>query len=143
MAAWKSLDKIGGLSKTSVVLTLVAVAMLSTFLLYYWGIASRTLSESEDLHIEEVNINRKTSTLTGVTLKNLGSKPISVIRAEMTKVQTGILLCSSTISPPIVINQREIKIISLSFPLAPEGADYKIVAVTLDNTAASYTFGYP
>jgi hypothetical protein len=129
-----------------VVVCIVIVAFLVTFVSYQ---STRTSYEAapkaEDLLIQDVKINRRTHTLTGVVVENNSTTSLSVAQLNLIKVQGRIVLCKSDIEgTPVEIAPGEVKTIDFSCSkLDPEGADYEVVVITTSGALTSYIFPYP
>ena len=124
------------------VLALVVVVIV-TVSICYWARTQTVIPLAEDLMVENVKINRRTATLIGVNVTNTGATPVSLVKVDMIKVQAKLIVSSKLLSPAMVIAPGCSKEVSLSFPLDPEGADYKIMVVTEAGSAAIHIFGYP
>jgi len=129
--------------KSIVVIALVIVAIVAVPSIYYWMRTRTAVPLAEDLVVEDIRINRRTATLVGVNVTNTGIKPLHIVRVDLIKIQTGMIIASETLSPAVIVTPGSHTEIPLSFALDPEGADYKIMLVTEAGSAASYTFGYP
>ncbi|RLI30291.1 MAG: hypothetical protein DRO46_00785 [Candidatus Hecatellales archaeon] len=129
------------------ILILVVVAVIAASTTYYTLRTSLEIPEAENLVIEGIKVNREASVMTGVVVKNIGDKPVTVEKIVLIRVQTGLVVCSSTINPPAVIQPGETEIVRVSCELdhyyKKEGCDYKVLAVTSEGKAAKYVFGYP
>ncbi|HID18381.1 TPA: hypothetical protein EYP27_02450 [Candidatus Bathyarchaeota archaeon] len=123
----------------TVALIIVAIAISAAYVTIR---VSPQMPEAENLKIEKVRIDTKRSVLIGVNIANLGEEPVKIVRTELEKIQAKKVVSSRIFSPPISIMPAETRFIALSFPLDPEGADYKIIVITSEKTAASYVFGY-
>jgi len=129
-----------------IVVCIVIVAVVVTFVSYYsTRISYEEAPKEEELVIQDVKINRRTNTLTGVVVENNSTTPLSVAQLNLIKVQGRIVLCKSDIErTPVEIAPGEVKTIAFSCPkLDPEGADYEVVVITTRGTLTSYIFPYP
>jgi CO dehydrogenase/acetyl-CoA synthase delta subunit len=121
---------------------LIIVAIVAVSVAYVTIRASLQMPEAEDLKIEKVRIDTKRSVLIGVNVTNLSDQPVKIVHVELEKIQAKKIVNSRIFSPPVSVMPAETRFIALSFPLDPEGADYKIMVITSEKTVASYIFGY-
>ena len=136
-----------GLKKPLTVIVLIVVAVVVAAVAYNLVQASLQIPTSENLKIEGIKVNRKADTMTGIVVKNVGSKPESVVKVTVIRVQSRLAIYSEELPNPIVINPGEAKTVKVSCFLdhyyRKEGCDYKVLIITGEGKAATYVFGYP
>ena len=130
--------------KVAVVLLLVVIGAAASSIAYYWiQTALKAAPKTETLKVEGLRIDKKRSILIGVDAKNIGSTPASIARVILIKVQVGLIVYSTTLSPAVEVEPGGLKTITLSYRLDPEGADYELRLITIEGAYVSHVFGYP
>lgn len=119
------------------------MAILLSFAAYYHAQASMNFPKAESLLVEEVKIHGRLPYLIGVYVRNLNGKPIGLSEVDVIKVQAKKMILSIRHSPPLILEPKELRFLSMTCPLDPEGADYKVLVVTDQGTASTLIFGYP
>ena len=121
---------------------LIIFAILVLAVAYHVSQSSMRLPEAENLKIKDVKIHRRASSLIGVYVANLDGKPAYLSEVDIIKVQAKKMILSVRYTS-LTLKPAEVRFLSLTCPLDPEGADYKVMVVTKEGKAANYVFGYP
>jgi hypothetical protein len=145
MAAGKAPPR--GFKKPLAIIVLIIVAVIVVSAAYQLVQASMQMPAAENLKIEGIKVNRKADTMTGVVVKNIGSKPESIVKVTVIRVQSRLAIFTKDFPTPVVVNPGETEIVRVSCELdhyyREEGCDYKVLLVTSEGKAAVYVFGYP
>ncbi|MHC1589397.1 MAG: hypothetical protein ACXQTQ_00350 [Candidatus Hecatellaceae archaeon] len=135
------------LKKPLVIIALIVVAVIVVAAAYQLVQASMQMPAAENLKIEGIKVNRKADTMTGIVVKNVGSKPESIVKVTVIRVQSRLAIFTKDLPTPVVVNPGETGIVRVSCELdhyyRKEGCDYKVLLVTSEGKAADYVFGYP
>ncbi len=130
--------------RVALFLLLIMIGVAASSIAYYWiQTALKAAPKTETLTVEGLRIDKKRSILIGVDVKNLAATRASIARVILVKVQVGLVVYSTTLSPAVDVESGGLKTITLSFRLDPEGADYELRLITVEGAYASYVFGYP
>jgi hypothetical protein len=125
----------------AVILIVLAVTLGSA--IYYLSRTQTRVPIAEDLVVGSVRLNRRTATLVGVNVTNIGIEPVNIVKVDLIKIQTAMIVGSDTLPSVVSVPPGSHLEIPLNIPLDPEGADYRIMITTATGSAATFDFGYP